>query len=108
MIDGESVDLHLALHPDGGVREISMRRYGNVGTPDWDLIPYGFATESESEFGGYTIPPRVRGGWWYGTDRYDPRARVSSTFTTPASGDPGNPSLWLQPAAPMTDIDAGR
>ena len=74
MIDGESVDLYLALHPDGGVREISMRRYGNVGTPDWDLIPYGFATESESKFGGYTIASRVRGGWWYGTDRYDPRA----------------------------------
>ena len=23
-------------------------------------------------FDGYTIPTRVRGGWWYGTERYDP------------------------------------
>ena len=72
VIDGESVELSLALYPDGGVREVSMQRYGNVGAPDWDLIPYGFATESESEFGGYTIASRVRGGWWFGTDRYDP------------------------------------
>ncbi len=79
-IDGESVDIRLTLHPNGAVREVSMQRYGNVGTPDWSLIPYGFATESESVFGGYTIAGRVRGGWWYGTDRYKPEAASSFTI----------------------------
>lgn len=74
VIDEESVDIRLTLNPDGAVGEVSMHRYGNVGTPDWSLIPYGFATESESTFEGYTIPSTVRGGWWYGTDRYQPEA----------------------------------
>ena len=51
-----------------------MARYGNVGTPDWALISYGFTTESETVFEGYTIPSRIRGEWWYGTDRYEPEA----------------------------------
>ncbi|MEX0822043.1 MAG: hypothetical protein WD021_07845 [Rhodothermales bacterium] len=32
--------------------------------------PYGFEVEEERTFGGYTIPSRIRGGWWYGTDRF--------------------------------------
>lgn len=73
-IDEETVDVRLSLHPNGAVREVSMQRHGNVGIPDWSLIPYGFATESESVFEGYTIASKVRGGWWYGTDRYQPEA----------------------------------
>ena len=71
-IDNEEIEVRLALHPTGAVHEITMQRFGNVRVPDWDLIPYGFVSEAETTFGGYTIPLRMRGGWWYGTDRYDP------------------------------------
>lgn len=72
VVDDEPIDVRLTLHPDGAVRELFMQRYGNVGTPDWAHIPYGYAVEAESVFGGYTIASKVRGGWWYGTDRYNP------------------------------------
>ena len=48
-----------------------MERHGDVGVEWWGPIPYGFAVEEERTFEGYTIPTRVRGGWWYGTERYD-------------------------------------
>ena len=57
---------------------LTMQRYGNVGVPRWQHIPYGFSMEEEATFGGYTIPSKIRGGWWFGTERYDPEA--ASTF----------------------------
>jgi hypothetical protein len=47
-------------------------RYGKDGVDAWQLIPYGFSVDEERFFGGYTIPSVIWGGWWYGTDDYDP------------------------------------
>jgi hypothetical protein len=77
-LDGESIPLTLEIGDEGRLRTLTMRRYGNVGVPDWQAIPYGFAVERETTFGGYTIPSRICGGWWFGTSRYDPAA--ASTF----------------------------
>ena len=49
-----------------------MLRHGNVGVDSWQPIPYGVEVLADATFGGYTIPTRLRGGWWYGTERYDP------------------------------------
>lgn len=50
-----------------------MLRHGDVGVPGWQPIPYGARVEAEASVGGgYTIPTRMRGGWWYGTERYTP------------------------------------
>lgn len=78
-IDGESIALTIRVDEAGRLQEIAMRRYGNVGVPDWQEIPYGFAVEREETFGGYTIPTKLRGGWWYGTERYV--AEEASSFT---------------------------
>lgn len=78
-IDGEPIALTLRVDEGGRLQEVTMRRYGNVGVPDWQEIPYGFAVEREETFGGYTIPTKLRGGWWYGTERYV--AEEASSFT---------------------------
>lgn len=77
-IDEEAVPLTLSLDDKGGLLEIRMMRYGSEGVDDWQLIPYGFRVEEERRFGGYTIPSKIRGGWWYGTERFDPAS--SATF----------------------------
>ena len=48
-----------------------LQRWGNL-TEDgsYRYIPYGGVVEEERTFGGYTIPTRLTGGWWYGTDQY--------------------------------------
>jgi hypothetical protein len=73
-LDGETIPLTLEIDDDGRLRMLTMRRYGNVGVPDWQPIPYGFAVERETTFAGYTIPSCIRGGWWFGTAHYDPGA----------------------------------
>jgi hypothetical protein len=42
-------------------------------------VPYGFRVLAERTFGGFTIASQVKGGWWYGTDRY--RSDQASMFT---------------------------
>ena len=37
----------------------------------WRALPFGGHLEGERTFGGLTVPTRVRGGWWFGDDRYD-------------------------------------
>ncbi|MHB1162437.1 MAG: DUF6544 family protein [Chloroflexota bacterium] len=70
-VDGESTPMTLAVDQDGRLREVVIPRYGNM-TEDgsFQYIPFGAAVEEERTFGGYTIPGKMRAGWWYGTDRY--------------------------------------
>lgn len=69
-IDGEPLVVELRVGVRGALRELEIRRHGNVGVPSWQGIPYGVRVEQERTFEGITIPTRVRGGWWYGTERY--------------------------------------
>lgn len=78
-IDGEAIPLTLAVDQDGRLQELMMRRWGNVGVEDWQLLPYGFRVEEEAVFDGITIPSRLIGGWWYGTDRFE--AATATEFT---------------------------
>lgn len=49
-----------------------MLRHGDVGVDSWQAIPFGVRVEEETTFDGDTLPTRLRGGWWYGTERYVP------------------------------------
>ncbi|MGA7689187.1 MAG: DUF6544 family protein [Jiangellales bacterium] len=73
-IDGEGEAVTLTVAPDGRVTELAMMRWGTVGVDEPQRIPYGFQVSAETTFGGYTIASSVEGGWWYGTDRYQPEA----------------------------------
>ena len=55
-----------------------MMRWGDVQAQARQRIPYGFRVLEEGSFGAYRIASTLRGGWWYGTDRYRPDE--ASTF----------------------------
>jgi hypothetical protein len=82
-IDGEEIEVQFELDAAGSPTAVTMSRYGDIGDDPWELLPYGFAVESEQTFGGYTIPSKLRGGWWFGSDRYDPS--VASEFEVVAA-----------------------
>jgi hypothetical protein len=68
---GERAELSLSIAPDGRLESMSFLRWGN---PDGGLFRYerfGGVMESESAFQGYTIPTRLRMGWYFGTDRFE-------------------------------------
>ena len=78
-VDGEAVPVTVHVEPDGRLREVTLDRWGDVGVASSGLLPYGFAVEAEAAFEGITIPTRLRGGWWYGTDRF--HAGEAAAFT---------------------------
>lgn len=80
-LDGDTVPVELRIDGAGRVTELTMRRHGNTGVPDWGLLPYGFACSEERTFGGCTIPTQFRGGWWYGTERFEPDAATDFAVT---------------------------
>ena len=54
------------------LREAAMHRWG---TPDGEHTPareerFGCIAEEEGTFAGYTIPTRLRVGWFFGTERF--------------------------------------
>jgi hypothetical protein len=77
-IDGSSESIMMTVDPDGRITELAMQRWGDVGVPRHQRIPYGFRVLAERTFDGYTIAAQVEGGWWYGTERFD--AAAASRF----------------------------
>ena len=72
MANGGEIPYTMAVDDEGRLTSDSvLQRWGNL-TPDgsYQFIPYGGVMEEERTFGGYTIPTRLRVGWWYGTERY--------------------------------------
>ncbi len=70
-VDGEAVAVTIYVGPDGRLHEVTLDRWGDAGVPSPRLLPYGFAVEEDATFEGITIPTRLSGGWWYGTDRFN-------------------------------------
>lgn len=70
-VDGDSIPVTIRVGNDGALRDVMLERWGTVDVPTARPIPYGFEVLNHASFGGITIPVRLRGGWWYGTDRFD-------------------------------------
>ena len=78
-VDGEAVAVTLHLDASGRVLEVTLDRWGDADGGPARPIPYGFRAEAEATFGGVTIPTRLVGGWFYGTDRFDPAGAARFT-----------------------------
>ena len=82
-VGGETPRLVLRVDADGRLLESSLPRFGNQALDGrFRYIPFGGLMDAEEAFGGYTIPTRIRAGWWYGTDRYQEDFRFQITAAT--------------------------
>lgn len=63
---------HVTVHIDdeGQLRTITLPRWGNPGNSPFAEHTFGVELDGEATFDGYTIPTRLRAGWWYGTGRW--------------------------------------
>jgi hypothetical protein len=66
-VDDLTATLTLTIDEEGHLKEVVLPRWKDDIK---EFVPFGVAIEEEKEFSGYTIPLRLRGGWWYGTERY--------------------------------------
>jgi Family of unknown function (DUF6544) len=71
-IGGEIPEVSFRLDARGGVAEVRLARWGNPGGGDFRYEAFGAMVVAESRFSGYTIPVRLRVGWYAGTDRFAP------------------------------------
>jgi hypothetical protein len=70
-VPGDEGRLRLTLGDDGRVTEAVLPRWGNPEGANFHVVPFGGRMEGEGTFGGYTVPTRLRVGWYYGSDRFE-------------------------------------
>lgn len=68
---GETAELDCGIGADGRIESFRMPRWGNPGGGEFRLLPFGGVAEGGGTFDGYTIPTRVRVGWYAGTPRFE-------------------------------------
>ena len=81
-VDGDPIATRLSVDSDGRLKSIQTQRWGDQ-TEDkrFALIPFGGDVKEECQFGDYSIPGAMNGGWWYGTDKYPDYEFIRATIT---------------------------
>lgn len=67
----ELADIDCLIDEEGQLKTVNMPRWGNPGGAKFGYVNFGGFVEEEKRFGGYTIPSRMRAGWYFGTDRFE-------------------------------------
>ena len=67
---GQSVEVTLGVSPEGKIETVCFMRWGNPSGEPFGFYPFGGYIDEEATFDGFTIPSRVRLGWFFGTDRF--------------------------------------
>ncbi|MFF4615535.1 DUF6544 family protein [Nonomuraea jabiensis] len=62
-------DVTLTIAPDGRLERVTMSRWGNPDKGMYREHLFGVDCEDEITWDGFTLPARMRGGWWPGTER---------------------------------------
>jgi len=73
-VHGSAEDLALTLS-QGSLQSVALPRWGNPDGGRFREVSFGAVVEQEATFNGYTIPARIRVGWYFGTDRFDTEGR---------------------------------
>ncbi len=68
---GETTELIFTVSEEGRLESIKLKRWGNPEGAEHHYVNFGGFLESEGTFSGYTIPTRLRGGWYFGSDRFE-------------------------------------
>ena len=63
-------DIKLGVRPPGVIESVSMERWGNPNGSTFERLPFGGVVEEEKTWSGFTIPSRLRVGWYFGSDRF--------------------------------------
>jgi hypothetical protein len=63
-VDGHAADLALAV-AQGRLHAVSLARWGNPEGGAFHEVPFGAFVDQEATFDGYTIPARLRVGWYF-------------------------------------------
>lgn len=71
MAQGEQAELDLTMDQTGRLKTAKLPRWGNPEGAEHHYVDFGAIVEEEGTFCGYTIPTRLRVGWYFGTERFE-------------------------------------
>jgi hypothetical protein len=67
----ETAEVDYWIDDNGRLKSVNMPRWGNPEGAEFHYANCGGWVEDERTFGGYTIPSRLRVGWFFGTERFE-------------------------------------
>lgn len=70
-LQGYEASLDLTVDTSGRVHTVKLARWGNPEKEAFHEVDFGGVMEEERAFGGYTLPSKVRIGWYFGSERFD-------------------------------------
>jgi hypothetical protein len=70
-VAGEPAEVSLGIDAVGRLETVRFPRWGNPEGGAFRRVDFGGVVEEERRFAGYTIPMRLRLGWYFGSARFD-------------------------------------
>jgi uncharacterized protein DUF6544 len=77
-VQGHEIAVTIAVDGSGRITRVSLKRWGNPDGGAFRLLDFGGVVEEERTFPGYTIPTRLRVGWYFGITGVRVQGRVLS------------------------------
>ena len=72
VVQGERAELDFTIDRTGRLKTFKLPRWGNPDGAEFREMDFGGILEEEGTFCGYTIPTRLRVGWYYfGSERFE-------------------------------------
>ncbi|WP_292796076.1 DUF6920 family protein [Nostoc sp. NMS7] len=79
VVQGERAELDFTIESakprlrqqTGRIKTFKLPRWNNLDGSEFHYIDFGGIMEEERTFSGYTIPTRLRVGWYFGTERFE-------------------------------------
>ena len=71
VVQGEKAELDFTIDSTGRLKTFKLPRWGNPDNTEFRYVNFGGILEEEVTFSGYTIPTRLRIGWYFGTERFE-------------------------------------
>ena len=80
VVQGERAELDFTIvgvaspveNGTGRLKTFKLPRWGNPDGAEFRYVDFGGILEEEGTFCGYTIPTRLRVGWYFGSERFEP------------------------------------
>ena len=71
VVQGDRAELDFTIDRSGRLKTTKLPRWGNPEGAEFHYVDFGGILEEEGTFGGYTIPTRLRAGWYFGSKRFE-------------------------------------
>ena len=71
VVQNKRAELDFTIDSRGRLKTFNLPRWGNPDGAEFRDMDFGGIVEAEGTFCGYTIPTRLRVGWYFGSERYE-------------------------------------